>query len=208
MWKEWWGLFGLCKSLPTQGERIEIITNCAMLSSAISLPTEGAWIEMMHGIMASRMNTNRFPCGERELKFRRVLVCRIRTNIAPHAGSVNWNPQCMKNQRVDYTIAPHAGNVNWNMESLLRTSIFVNRSPSGERELKFSINTLKQAALLVAPHTGSVNWNLIFLLLLSLAKSRAPYRERELKSCTPIIIVEILLSLPTLGSWIENMDMN
>ena len=31
------------------------------------------------------------------------------------------------------------------------------RSPCRERELKFSINTLKQATLLVAPHTGSVN---------------------------------------------------
>ena len=159
MWKEWSRLFWLCKSLPTQGERIEIITNCAMLSSAISLPTEGAWIEMMHGIMASRMNTNRFPCGERELKFRRVLVCRIRTKIAPHTGSVNWNPQCMKNQRVDYTIAPPAGNVNWNCSEAAHKYHRSDRSPCEEHELKFSINTLKQAALLVAPHTGSENWN-------------------------------------------------
>ena len=34
---------------------------------------------------------------------------------------------------------------------------YKDRSPCGERELKFSINTLKQAALLVALHTRSVN---------------------------------------------------
>ena len=195
-----------------------------MLSSAISLPTEGAWIEMMHGIMASRMNTNRFPCGERELKFRRVLVCRIRTKIAPHTGSVNWNPQCMKNQRVDYTIAPPAGNVNWNCSEAAHKYHRSDRSPCEEHELKFSINTLKQAALLVAPHTGSENWKSVLVDTdrmdtvalhagsvnwnISLRKKnlsglyRSPYGERELKLLQWVQETQHRL-LPTQGVRIE-----
>ena len=168
----------------------------------LSLPTLGTWIEMMYGIVESRINTDCSPCGEhelkfitcfqshhlfhrspwkeRELKFRRALVCRIRAKIALHAGSLNWN-----------------------FKTNCNNTILSNCSQYGERELKFlwcqqyqctkppfpiwgtrieivvrlHINTIAPIAL----YTGSANWNLMFLLLLLLAKSRSPCRERELK---------------------------
>lgn len=84
----------------------------------------------------------------------------LHDDVAPHAGSENWNPKCMRNQGVNYTIAPHAGSVSWN--SIIFWKMFAR----------------------IAPHAGNGNWNDVWnygIMELKMNTDCSPCGERELK---------------------------
>ena len=56
-------------------------------------------------------------------------------------------------------VAPHAGSVDWNNELLTQTAFRFSRSPCGERGLESDEGVLPGLIFEVAPHAGSVDWN-------------------------------------------------
>ena len=100
-----------------------------------SLPTRGAWIEML--VTTSRYNSpiGRSPHGERGLKFR--YLCKGlhgRGRRSPHGE------RGLKSRSSRSRCFPTAG-----------------RSPHGERGLKYLDTFSLNSRLFVAPHTGSVD---------------------------------------------------
>ena len=57
--------------------------------SIMSLPVQGAWIEMPDGLQRMRAQRSRSPCRERGLKSDGADPAADRAVVAPRAGSVD-----------------------------------------------------------------------------------------------------------------------
>ena len=77
----------------------------------VSLPTRGAWIEILDGSRTAR----------------RALT------VAPHAGSVDRNLSTLPRKAVKTRVAPHAGSVDRNVPFNVIRPAIDGRSPRGER---------------------------------------------------------------------------
>ena len=124
-----------------------------------------------------------------------VLVDNYLTfDIAPHTGSENWNPKCMRAQGVDYTIAPHAGGEKWN--SIIFWKIWsLSFSTRGTWIGMWTLAIIKKNGI-IAPHAGSVNWNCSEAAHKYHRSNRSLYGECELKFNVPVVAIVSKKSLP------------
>ena len=124
-------------SLPSQGAWIEMVVEKFTRYSWWSLPSQGAWIEMV------------FRLGLKKLQ-----------KVAPFTGSVDWN-RCIWIKNLTLIVAPFTGSVDWNGIDIDRDNLKPGgRSLHRERGLKYRMSITYIYRLLVAPFTGSVDWNI------------------------------------------------
>ena len=76
-------------SLPTRGAWIEILMSDAQETCLASLPTRGAWIEILAAARPYTASACRSPHGERGLKSLGIGLMVVGAVVAPHTGSVD-----------------------------------------------------------------------------------------------------------------------
>ena len=140
------------------GERELKIQGLMMLKEQImSLPIRGARIEKETN-HAKQNWIGRSPCGERELKYQLTKEKSQWTLSLPIRGARIEIIAVSSGNTAQ--IAPHAGSENWNIDWYILIDSLKNRSPCRERELKSSNQRELHYLPDIAPQAGSENWNL------------------------------------------------
>lgn len=106
----------------------------------------------------SERNECRSPYGERELKIQRLMMLKEQIMSLPIRGARIEIIAVSSGNTAQ--IAPHAGSENWNIDWYILIDSLKNRSPCRERELKSSNQRELHYLPDIAPQVGSENWNL------------------------------------------------
>ena len=98
-------------SLPTRGAWIEIVTSPQEDAESMSLPTRGAWIEIQACPASVQLPPGRSPHGERGLKSRRFRRRSVSRRSLPTRGAWIEILHCKK-EPPRCPVAPHTGSVD------------------------------------------------------------------------------------------------
>ena len=120
----------------------------------VSLPTRGAWIEILDGSRTAR----------------RALT------VAPHAGSVDRNLSTLPRKAVKTRVAPHAGSVDRNSCTWRLCFARVESLPTRGAWIEIMKCQVKKYSGLVAPHAGSVDRNVNLRVMDGSKSSSLPTR--------------------------------
>ena len=102
------------ESLPTRGAWIEIINSVLLMMFLLkSLPTRGAWIEIEQRT-ADDVQGQSLPTRGAWIEMMTPCAVAPVVPVAPHAGSVDRNTSCGRWHIQSATVAPHAGSVDRN----------------------------------------------------------------------------------------------
>ena len=153
-------LYKLCKmeeSLPSQGAWIEMLAIGAIARCFLSLPSQGAWIEIMTDSTSQIMRRCRSPHRERGLKWRTYKkICKAHRSLPSQGAwiemiSTTKDVRCLRR-------SPHRER-GLKSIPIYQKFPFLGRSPHRERGLKFCCE-----------------WDVCIK-----PESRSPHRERGLK---------------------------
>ena len=97
----------------------------------------------------------RSPCGERGLECCVHESTLHEHNVAPHAGSVDWNIKVTFRDSARTRVAPHAGSVDWNHTACSGSTGNSCRSPCGERGLEYTIGNVTFKSCASLPMRGA-----------------------------------------------------
>ena len=107
--------------------------------TVLSLPMRGAWIGITFGASSGGSYESRSPCGERGLELSRSCVLDRMLMSLPMRGA--WiGISFVMASGSSPEVAPHAGSVDWNKPAPRAALESHSRSPCGERGLEFLTN--------------------------------------------------------------------